>query len=203
MSLEQYALPSSPPMILLYRVYSYFSSASIPLFFFFPLSPFSLHGVPILVSISVYCSGLHGVPMEEIIAKTKALSWDVLSGLLKPNRGCAQQIHKASLVGRLASQKIYPPHIIHPLIHTGWRFVPDLTIEDDGPNQFLFTFFWTIKIVFLPKDHGISRVSIWFWENGIPRGLLMKWNYLWWNFGLRFMASLWDCGWSKCSTNWL
>lgn len=60
--------------------------------------------------------------MEEIIEKTKALSWNELSGLLKPNRDRALLISQASLVGRLVSKKI------HPLIRTGWRFLSDLKV---------------------------------------------------------------------------
>lgn len=78
--------------------------------------------------------------MEEIIAKTKALSWGDLLGLLKPNRSRAQHIHHATLVGRLVSKKVHPSHIIHPLIRNGWRFVTNMKIEDAGPNRFLFTF---------------------------------------------------------------
>lgn len=81
--------------------------------------------------------------MDELIEKTKALSWNELFGLLKPNRSRAHQIWQASLVGRLVSKKIYPSHIIHPLIRTGWRFTSDINIEDAGLNHFLFTFMMT------------------------------------------------------------
>lgn len=78
--------------------------------------------------------------MEEIIEKTKLLSWNDLSGLLKPNLSRANHVSKASLVGRLVSKKVYPFHIVQPIIRTGWRFMEDLTIEDAGQNPFLFIF---------------------------------------------------------------
>lgn len=49
-------------------------------------------------------------------------------------------IHQASLIGKLVSKKIYPFHIIQPIIKVGWRFVSDLKIEEAGANRFLFTF---------------------------------------------------------------
>lgn len=61
--------------------------------------------------------------MEEIIEKTKALSWNNPSSLVKPNRRRAQNIH-----------------IIHPLIRIGRRFISDMKIEDARPNRFVFTF---------------------------------------------------------------
>lgn len=78
--------------------------------------------------------------MEEIIEKTKSLSWNDLSGMLKANRNRANLINQASLVGRLVLKKIHPPHILHPFIRTGWRFLSDIKIEDAGPNRFLFSF---------------------------------------------------------------
>lgn len=78
--------------------------------------------------------------MEELIEKTKSLSWNDLSGLLKPNMSRAKTVCQASLVGRLVAKKIYPLHIIQPIICTGWRFLEDFKIEDLGQNRFLFTF---------------------------------------------------------------
>ncbi|KAB1225194.1 hypothetical protein CJ030_MR1G016592 [Morella rubra] len=43
--------------------------------------------------------------MDEINEKTKALSWNEVSGLLKPNSTRAHLIRQASLVGRLVSKK--------------------------------------------------------------------------------------------------
>lgn len=77
---------------------------------------------------------------EELIEKTKQLSWHDISGLLKPNRHRANTIHQASLVGRLVSKKVYPSHIIQPRIMSGWRLASELKIEDAGPNRLVFTF---------------------------------------------------------------
>lgn len=78
--------------------------------------------------------------MEQIIERNKNLSWNDLSGVLKPNRSRASTIRQAMLVGKLVWKKVYPFHIIQPLIRAGWRFVQDQKIEDVGANRFLFTF---------------------------------------------------------------
>lgn len=78
--------------------------------------------------------------MEEIIEKTKQLSWNDLSGLLKPNRCRANSVHKALLVGKLVSKKVHPFHILQLLILSGWRFISDLKVEDAGDNRYIFTF---------------------------------------------------------------
>lgn len=49
-------------------------------------------------------------------------------------------IEAMTLVGRLASRKIFPKPVIFPLIKAGWRFAPNMHIEVAGPNRFLFSF---------------------------------------------------------------
>lgn len=61
---------------------------------------------------------LLSVRMDEIIEKTKQLSWDDFLRFLKPNRSKATNILKALLVGKLLSKKVYPFHIIQPIIRS-------------------------------------------------------------------------------------
>lgn len=72
--------------------------------------------------------------------KTKNLSWEDVSVMLKINNDRANDIEALTLVGRLVARKIIPKPVIFPLIKAGWRFAPNLRIEDAGPNQFLFSF---------------------------------------------------------------
>lgn len=78
--------------------------------------------------------------IEELTEKTKNLSWDDMAGLLKVNSVRAKDFEALTLVGRLVSRKIFPKPIIFPLIKAGWHFIPNLHIEDAGPNKFLFSF---------------------------------------------------------------
>lgn len=78
--------------------------------------------------------------MEEIIEKTRQLSWNDISGLLKPNCNRANSVCKALLVGQLVSKKVHPFHIIQPFILFGWRFITDFKVEDAGTNRYIFTF---------------------------------------------------------------
>lgn len=78
--------------------------------------------------------------MEELMEKTKNLSWEDMSGILKVNNARATDQEAITLVGRLASRKIFPKSVIFPLIKAGWRFASNLHIEDAGPNKFIFSF---------------------------------------------------------------
>lgn len=78
--------------------------------------------------------------MDELLERTKNLSWEDVSGLLKVNQECAEDVEALTLVGRLVSRKIMLKPIIFPLIKAGWRFAHNLRIEDAGPNRFLFFF---------------------------------------------------------------
>lgn len=78
--------------------------------------------------------------MEELMEKTRNLSWEDVSGLLKMNNERARDFKALTLVGRLAASKIFPKPIIFPLIKADWRFAPNLRIEYVGPNKFLFSF---------------------------------------------------------------
>lgn len=51
-----------------------------------------------------------------------------------------QDFEAKTLVGRLASRKIFPKLVIFPPIMAGWHFAPNMRIEDAGPNRFLFSF---------------------------------------------------------------
>lgn len=77
--------------------------------------------------------------VEEYLEK-KNLSWEDISGLLKVNNARAKDFEAVTLVGRLASRKIFPKTLIFPFIKAGWRFAPNMRIEDAGPNRFLFSF---------------------------------------------------------------
>lgn len=78
--------------------------------------------------------------LDELMEKTKNLSWEDVSGLMKVNPGQVTDSEALTLVGRLTARKIFPKPVIIPLIKAGWRFAPNLRIEDVGLNKFLFSF---------------------------------------------------------------
>lgn len=137
--------------------------------------------------------------MEEIIEKTKQLSLGDISGMLKPNQSKANNISQASLVGKLFSRKIYPFRIIQPIIKSRWRFLPDLRIEDVGPNRFIFTFTsveekdcivlqgpWNFKGSYMilkdwdptqtPDEVDLAAVVFWVQIHGLPLEILDEEN---------------------------
>ncbi|KAB1203085.1 hypothetical protein CJ030_MR8G005521 [Morella rubra] len=78
--------------------------------------------------------------MDDLLERTKNLSWEDVSGLLKVNKEIAWDVKALTFVGRLALRKILPKPVLFPLIKAGWRFAPTLRIEYAGPNRFLFSF---------------------------------------------------------------
>lgn len=96
------------------------------------------------------------------------------------------------LVGRLISRKVYPRQVIFPIIHSGWRFLKDLQINDVGPYKFSFTFAsvekkerillqepWNFKGSFMvlcqyPNETvdevELSSVAFWVHIHGLPLG---------------------------------
>lgn len=78
--------------------------------------------------------------LEELKEKTNNVSWEDVSKVLKINDDRARDFEALTLIGRLGSRKIFPKPIIYPFIRAGWRFAPNLRIEDVGPNRFLFSF---------------------------------------------------------------
>lgn len=93
--------------------------------------------------------------LEELMQKTKNLSWEDVLGILKVNNDRARDFEAMTLVGRLASRMIFPKLVIFPSIKVGWRFAPNLRIEDAGPNRFLISFQSLEE-----KDKGI-RLAPW------------------------------------------
>lgn len=78
--------------------------------------------------------------LEELMEKTKNLSWEDVSVILKINNVRAREFEATTLVGRLVSRKIFFKPVIFPLIRAGRQFSPNLRIEDAGPNRFLLSF---------------------------------------------------------------
>ncbi|KAB1205593.1 hypothetical protein CJ030_MR7G017765 [Morella rubra] len=95
------------------------------------------------------------------------------------------------------SKKVYPFHIIQPIIRTGWRFLEEIKTKDAGQNHFLFTFMsvadkdcvllhdsWNFKGSYMilkewdPKktidEVELSMVEFWVQIHGLPWRLWMN-----------------------------
>lgn len=66
------------------------------------------------------------------------LSWDDI--ILEPASALVMKILDHALIGMLVFAKSLKKHTFHSTIRVVWSFVTSLTIEDLGPNTFLFTF---------------------------------------------------------------